>query len=152
MIKEVYITEDGLEKLKKELKQLKQVDRISVIERIKAAKEFGDLSENAEYEDAKNEQAYIESKILELVEKVKHAKVVKKQSNDVVGIGSKVECLVEGEKEIIEIVGTSEADPFNGRISSESPVGQALFNHKKGDKVTVVTPGGKLEYKIVSVS
>jgi len=151
MIKEIYLTQEGLEKLKAELNQLKQNDRTSVIERIKAAKEFGDLSENAEYEDAKNEQAYIESKILELEEKIKHAKVVKKENKETIGVGSILECLVEGEKELIEIVGSSEADPINGKISSESPVGRALFGHKKGESIDVDTPGGKLKYKVVSV-
>lgn len=151
MAKDIYLTQDGLEKLKNELKSLKENDRTDVIERIKAAKEFGDLSENAEYEDAKNEQAYVESKILELEEKIKHAKVVNKENNEAIGIGSQVECFVDGEKEVIEIVGSSEADPFAGKISSESPVGLALFGHKKGEKVIITTPGGKLEYKIVNI-
>ncbi len=151
MAKDIYLTEEGLEKLKFELSQLKKNERNSVIERIKAAKEFGDLSENAEYEDAKNEQAFIESRILELEEKVKHAKIVKKEGNDTIGIGSSVVCMVEKEKENIEIVGSSEADPINGKISSESPVGRALFGRKKGDVVIVHTPSGKLEYKVLSI-
>lgn len=151
MGKELFLTERGLEKLKEELKRLKTKDRPEVITRIQAARDFGDLSENAEYEDAKNEQAFIEGRILELEDMLKRAKVVKKEDKGTVSIGSVVVCVVDGETEEVEIVGASESDPLNGKISSESPVGKALFGHKSGETVTVNTPGGSVEYKIKSL-
>lgn len=150
--KDVLLTAEGLEKLKAELKQLKEKDRKEVINRIKTAKEFGDLSENSEYDDAKNEQAFIEGRIQELENMIKHAKIVANaKGKDAVGLGSTVKVEVEGDVETYYIVGPTESDPISGKISSESPVGLALMGAKKGDKVMVETPDGGVEYKIISV-
>ena len=150
--KDVMLTAEGLEKLKLELKRLKEKDRKEVIGRIKTAKEFGDLSENSEYDDAKNEQAFIEGRIQDLETMIKNAKVVSgATSNTIVGLGSTVEIEAEGDKETYLIVGPTEADPISGKISSESPVGRALIEGKKGDKIMVSTPDGKVEYKIINI-
>lgn len=150
--KDVLLTIDGLEKLKEELKKLKEKDRKEVINRIKVAKEFGDLSENSEYDDAKNEQAFIEGRIQELETMVKHSRIVEgAKGNDAVGLGSTVEVEIEGEKEVYYIVGPTESDPISGKISSESPVGQAFIGSKKGEKVSVQTPDGSVQYKIISI-
>lgn len=151
--KDVILTEEGLEKLKAELKRLKEKDRKEVINRIKTAKEFGDLSENSEYDDAKNEQAFIEGRIQELEIMIKNARIVENsKSTECVGMGSKVDVEVEGDRETYLIVGPTESDPISGKISSESPVGQALIGSKKGDKVCVQTPDGSVEYKILSIN
>lgn len=151
-MKDVVLTQEGLEKIKKELAELK-VRRKEIIARIQTAKEFGDLSENAEYDDARNEQSFVEGRLQELDDMVKRAKIVtKKQSGDKVGLGSKVKVSCEGEEEEYELVGANESDPAHGKISIESPIGKALMGASKGETVVVTTPGGKLEYKVVSVS
>ncbi len=150
--KEVILTQEGLEKLKAELKNLKEKDRKEVIGRIKTAKEFGDLSENSEYDDAKNEQAFIEGRIQELELMIKQAKIVaSSKGSDIIGLGSTIEVEVEGDKETYFIVGPTESDPVSGKISSESPVGKALIGSKKGAKVTIQTPDGSVEYKVLAI-
>lgn len=150
--KVVVLTPEGLEHLKAELKELKEVKRPEVIERIKRAKEFGDLSENTEYQYAKDDQSFIEGRVQEIEALIKSAKVVeKKHSPSVVDIGSSVTVALESDRISYQIVGPTEADVDKYRISSESPVGRALIGHKKGERVKVAAPGGDIEYKILEV-
>ncbi len=153
--KEVILTLDGLAKLEKELETLKTVKRREVAERIKQALEFGDISENSEYEDAKNEQGFIEGRILQIEKMLRNAKVIDEQEvhADVVGIGSKV-TLVEtsGTNEMeYMIVGSAEADPDQARISNESPVGRSLMGQKVGSIINVNVPIGTIQYKIKAI-
>ena len=147
MAKPVYITEAGLEKLKTELAELMS-QRKALADRIKGAREFGDLSENAEYEDARNQQAFNEGRLLELQEKIKNAQVIADTNGGPVGLGSTVTIELPTGPAPYTVVGSTEADPASGRISSESPIGQALMGAKKGDTVTADTPGGQLQIKI----
>jgi transcription elongation factor GreA len=153
--KEVILTLDGLAKLEKELELLKTVKRREVAERIKQALEFGDISENSEYEDAKNEQGFIEGRILQIEKMLRNAKVIDEQEvhADVVTIGSKV-TLVESngttEMEYM-IVGSAEADPEQARISNESPVGRSVMGQKVGSVVNVNVPMGTIQYKIKAI-
>jgi transcription elongation factor GreA len=149
--KDVLLTAEGLVKLKSELKKLKEVDRKEVIGRIKTAKEFGDLSENSEYEDAKNEQAFIEGRIQELESMIKHAQIISNENKGTISVGNSVLVQIDGEEETFHIVGPTETDPISGKISSESPVGQALLGKKKGDEVQVQAPDGSMTYKIMEV-
>ncbi len=155
--KATLITKEGLDKLVKELDELKNVKRKQVAERIKEAISYGDLSENAEYEEAKNEQAFVEGRIMELEEKVKNAKIIsdKNKVNKTIQLGTTVHLKNLTKKkddlEIYVIVGSTEADPFEGKISNESPVGSALLDHSKGDVVKVVAPAGNIEYEIVKI-
>ncbi len=151
MKKEILMTAEGLEKLKSELKELTEVRRPEVVNRIKEAKALGDLSENAEYSSAKEDQSFIEGRIEELEQTVKQAKVVAAGKSGTVGIGSEITVEIEGDKDNYEIVGPTESDPAKGRISIDSPVGQAVLGHKAGDKVKVQTPDGAVDYKIISV-
>lgn len=152
-VKEVVLTEEGLTKIKDELTNLKK-RRKEIINRIQTAKEFGDLSENAEYDDARNEQSFVEGRILELEETIKQAKVVAKGGGgaDHIDLGSKVTVSGSGEQEIFELVGANESEPFSGKISVESPIGKSLLGAHKGETVIVDTPGGKIEYKITDVT
>ena len=145
MPKDVILTPDGLSKLKSELEYLSTEKRREVAARIKEAREFGDISENAEYDDAKNEQAMLESKIAALEEKLRAATVIdsKDIATDVVGIGSAVEVDDSGRSATYTIVGSSEANPAERKLSNESPVGKALVGAKVGDTVTVQLPNGK---------
>jgi transcription elongation factor GreA len=154
MKREILITQEGLDKLNTELKELVEVRRPDVIARIKSAKELGDLSENAEYSSAKDEQSFIEGRIQELEDVIKHAKVVKDGNGDskMIQIGSKVTIEVEGDTDTFELVGPAESDPARGKISTDSPVGQALLGHKEKETVSVKTPDGNVAYKIVSVA
>lgn len=153
--KEVILTLDGLAKLEKELEQLKTVKRREVAERIKQALEFGDISENSEYEDAKNEQGFIEGRILQIEKMLRNAKVIDEQEvpADIVTIGSRV-TLVEtdgsGEVEYM-IVGSAEADPEQSKISNESPVGRSVMGQKVGSVVNVNVPMGTIQYKIKAI-
>ena len=151
--KDILITEEGLEKLKEELKELMTVRRPEVINRIKGAKELGDLSENAEYSAAKEEQSFVEGRIQEIDEVIKHAKIASSSAdcNGSICIGCMVTVLVDGEEDKFELVGPTESDPSKGKISIDSPVGKALLGHKAKDTVSVETPDGKIQYKIVSV-
>jgi transcription elongation factor GreA len=149
--KPVYLTAEGLEKLKAELNELITVERPRVAARIHEAKLDGDLSENAEYEDAKQEQSFLEGRIATLELQLRNAAVIEKGNGDKVGIGSKVVIKGTDGEERLTIVGSAEASPRDGRISNESPVGQALMGRKKGDKVTVQTPAGSADYTVVSI-
>lgn len=150
---DILITEKGLEKLKSELKGLVAVRRPEVISRIKGAKELGDLSENAEYSAAKEEQSFVEGRIQELEEVIKHAKIATTSNhhNGSIGIGCTVKVLVDGEEDQFELVGPTESDPAKDKISMDSPVGKALLGHKAKDTVSIETPDGKIQYKIISV-
>ena len=154
-VKETLLTAEGLKKLEEELAHYKSVRRIEVAQRIKTAIEYGDISENSEYDDAKNEQAFIEGHIIELENKINTAKIIdEKTRTSAVSVGSKVKLLDTAYNEEIEyvIVGSSEADPFNNRISNESPVGSAILGKKQGDSVEVNTPDGPVTFKILSIS
>ncbi len=144
MAEEVMLTKEGKEELEKRLEHLKLVKRAEITERIKTAREFGDLSENAEYDAAKNEQAMIEGEILEIETKLKYAVIIKESKKGIVSLGSKVDFIDDdiGELMTYEIVGTTEADIEQGRISNESPIGNALLGRKAGDKVKVQVPIG----------
>ncbi len=150
------ITQEGLEKTKKEYEELVKVKRPEIASRIKEAKDFGDLSENAEYDEARKEQAEVEDKILQLEYILEHAEVIdtKKVSTKTVSVGVKVTLYdYEFEEEIsYRIVGESESNPFEGMLSSSSPVGSALLGHKKGEVVKVALPSGESEYKILKIS
>lgn len=154
--KEIILTNEGMQKLKDELEQLKTVRRPEVSEKIKIARGFGDLSENAEYDEAKKEQAEVEERIMTLEQMLKYARVLDESEIEkgVVGLGSKVKLWDEEFEEEIEysIVSTTEADPANNKLSQESPVGKALLGKKKGDKVVAVTPGGEISFKILKIS
>ncbi len=150
------VTKEGLQKLKAELDELKNVRRREVAERIKEAISYGDLSENSEYEEAKNEQGFVEGRIQELEEKIKFAKVIEeKQHLATVQLGTKVTIRIVGRKksepEEYIIVGSTEADPLAHKISNESPVGAAVLEKAKGDVVKVIAPDGVLEYEILQL-
>lgn len=152
-MKSVVMSQSGLDKLKEEVQNLKQVRRPDVIARIAQAREYGDLSENAEYEDARNEQSFIEGRIQELEDMIKHAQVVAKASgNGHATIGSTVKVKLDGKPMAFMLVGSQEADPLNGKISIESPIGKALLDHKAGETVEVEVPAGKTRYQILSIS
>lgn len=154
------VTKEGLKKLKDELDHLKNVRRKEVAQRLKEAISYGDLSENSEYEEAKNEQAFVEGRILELEHKIKSAKIITektdKKTGKEVNIGSHVTVrnLDSGdeEEETYTIVGATEADPFDRKISNESPIGKALLMKVRGDTVKVQTPSGYIEYEILKVA
>lgn len=156
-MKEVYITQEGLKELKDKLDYLLSVKRKEVAEKIKIAREFGDLSENAEYDAAKEEQSFVESEIKEIEDKILHAVIIDDGEISVheVSIGNTVKVLdVEYNEELeYRIVGTTEANAAENRISNESPLGKALMGRKKGDIVNVPTPnGGSVEYKIIEIA
>ena len=153
--KEVMLTLEGLKKLEDELEQLKSVRRREVAERIKQAIEFGDISENSEYEDAKNDQAFIEGRILTLEKMLRNAKIIDDENigTEVVSIGSKIllRDLENGEEFEFAIVGSIEADPSVSKISNESPVGKAILGQPKGSIVEVSVPAGVLKYEIIDI-
>lgn len=153
--KETILTAEGLKKLEDELENLRSVRRHEVAERIKVAIGYGDISENSEYDDAKNEQAFIEGRILELEQMISTATVIDSASNKegVVMLGSTVvvKDMEFGDEETYTIVGTTEADPFKNRISNESPVGAAILGQKVNSVVQVHTPAGELSYQILEV-
>lgn len=149
--KPVYLTAEGLEKLKAELAQLIAVDRPRVASRIHEAKLDGDITENAEYEDAKQEQAFLEGRIATLEAQLRAAEVIEHPNGDRVGIGSKVVLKGDDGEQTFTIVGSAEAAPREGRISNESPVGAALMGHRKGDKVVVQAPAGSVSYTVLRV-
>jgi transcription elongation factor GreA len=151
--KPVYVSADGLKKIQIELEELKNTGRQRVAERIHAAMEFGDFTENSELEQAKNDQAFLEGRILTLEQMVKNAQIIdEKTHHDTVEIGSHVMVEAEGAKEQYVIVGSAEAAPSEGRISNESPVGKALIGHRAGETVRLVVPAGAVELKILAVS
>jgi transcription elongation factor GreA len=156
---EVLITKEGLKKLQDELQYLKTTKRAEVAERLKEAISYGDLSENAEYEEAKNEQAFVEGRILELEKQIKNARIITEHTTGaikgkVIDIGSVVTVrnkTDDEEPETYTIVGSMEADPIEHKISNESPIGKALLGREKGDTVDVTAPAGKFKYEIVKV-
>ena len=149
--KPVYLTAEGLDKLKAELEHLITVERPRVASRIHDAKLDGDITENAEYEDAKQEQSFLEGRIGTLEAQLKNAEVIGPSNGDRVGIGSRVVIKGDDGQETFTIVGSAEAAPREGRISNESPVGAALMGRKKGDKVTVQAPAGAVTFTVVSI-
>lgn len=153
--KEVILTYEGLKKLEEELELLRGPKRMEIKERIKVALSFGDISENSEYDEAKNEQAYVEGRIAQLESMLKNARVIDEEdvSTEKVTIGSKVRLLdMEFNEEILySIVGSTEADPSRFKISNESPVGSALMQKKKGSIVEVAVPDGILKFKILKI-
>lgn len=153
--KETVLTREGLTKLETELDDLKTVHRKEVNDRIRQAKEFGDLSENAEYEDAKQEQAFIEGRIIKLEQMIRNARIIDESeyAPDEVHLGAiiKVKDIKSGDAREFSLVGSAEADPVAGRISNESPLGRSLIGHKKGETVDVPTPRGIVKYKIESI-
>lgn len=153
---QIVVTDDGLKKLTEELDYLKNVKRKEVVESIRTALSFGDLSENSEYDEAKNEQAKVEAQINELEETLKHIKVISDDdiSTDIVNVGAKIKVLdVEYDEELeYSIVGSTEANPMENKISDQSPIGSALLGARVGEIITAVTPGGELELKILSIS
>ena len=158
--KQVILTQEGLEKLERELEELKSVKRKEIAEKIKVALSFGDLSENSEYDEAKNEQAIMEVRIADIEVTLKNVKVIDESelSNENIHIGSKVEVRVNnprtGKTDVYnyKIVGSNEADPLSGNISDESAVGKALLGHGIGDKIEVEVPAGMMEYEVLAIS
>ena len=154
MAEKFYMTQEGYEAAKKQLEYLQTVKRAEIVERIAEARSHGDLSENAEYDAARNEQAANEGEIAELDYKVKNAVIIEEtEDNSVVHIGSKVTVrdFDLDEEVVYSIMGTTEVDPMNNIISNESPVGAALLKHKKGDTVTVKAPNGEYQLKILKI-
>ncbi|MFZ6036065.1 MAG: transcription elongation factor GreA [Patescibacteria group bacterium] len=148
-----FITKKGLEKLKAELDQLKNVKRAEIADRIQTAKELGDLSENAEYSEAKNAQAFVEGRIMEIETILRSATIIENTHNDhgIVQVGSKIKIKDDiGEREYV-IVGSNESDPASGRISNQSPMGQAFLGKKKGDVVEIDLPVGTKKIEIVAI-
>jgi transcription elongation factor GreA len=154
-VKEVLLTREGYEKLKQEIEHLSTVKRREVADRIRIARQFGDIAENAEYDDAKNEQAMLEHRIAQLEERLTAARVIEKADikKDVVSIGSKVKLRDLEAKKTFEyhIVGSAEANPAENKLSNESPVGKAIMGHKKGEVVEVAAPRGSLKFKILEI-
>lgn len=145
----------GKEKLVQELEYLKTVKRKEVVERIKIARSFGDLSENSEYDSAKEEQAFVEGRITTIENMIRNAKIIEEgeMASDNVTLGRSVTFveLPDGEEETYTIVGSAEADPFEGKISNDSPIAKSLIGKKVGDQVTVQTPGGEMNVRIISI-
>lgn len=148
-----YVTSEGLEEMKKELEDLKMVKRPEVINALKDARALGDLSENAEYDAARNEQALVESKIQELEKMIEHATIIEDVKTDKVRVGTtvKIEYIEDKETEVYSIVGSKEANPFENKISNESPIAKAIINKKVGDVVSVDSPNGKYDVKIIEI-
>jgi transcription elongation factor GreA len=159
---DMLITKEGLKKLKEELEFLKTTKRQEIAQRLKEAISYGDLSENAEYEEAKNDQAFIEGRILELEKQVKNARIITEGTTakswtkgKIIDIGSTVTVrnkTDDDEPETYTIVGSMEADPVEHKISNESPIGRALLGREKGDTIDVVAPAGKFKYEIIKVA
>ncbi len=153
--RDLVLTQEGLVKLEEELEELKTVHRREVNEKIRHAKEFGDISENAEYEDAKQEQAFVEGRILKVEAMIRNARIIDASefAQDEVHLGAsvKIKETKAGTAHEFMIVGSTEADPVNGRLSNESPLGSSLMGKKKGDTVSVNTPRGTTTYKIDAI-
>ena len=154
-MKEVILTAEGYEKLKQEIEYLQNDKRREVADRIRTARDFGDIAENAEYDDAKNEQAMLEARIAKLEEQLSAARVIEADeiTSDVVSIGSRVKLKDMDANETVEyhIVGSAEANPAERKLSNESPVGKAILGHKKGETVEVAAPRGSLKFKILDI-
>jgi transcription elongation factor GreA len=155
LLKEVILTAEGFEKLKQEIDVLQNDKRREVAERIRIAREFGDIAENAEYDDAKNEQAMLEHKIAQLEDRLLSARVITKKeiSKDTVSVGATVRLrdVAAGKTFEYHIVGSAEANPAENKLSNESPVGKAIMGRKKGETVEVAAPRGKLKFKIMDI-
>ena len=153
--REIILTPEGFQRLKEEIEYLSSVKRDEVAERIRAARDFGDISENSEYDDAKNEQAMLEARIYALEERLRSAIVIDSDSvtTDKVGVGTKVTLQDMKAGDIVQysIVGSSEADPAAHKLSNESPVGRAIMGHKPGDKITVTVPQGSKKLKVLAI-
>ncbi len=153
--KKFYMTLDGKAKLEQELEFLKAEKRKEVVERIKIARSFGDLSENSEYDSAKEEQAFVEGRIVTLEKMIRNAVIIKEDEGNtsVVSLGKSVKFkeLPDGDEEVYTIVGSAESDPFEGKISNDSPMAQSLLGKTVGDKVTVQTPGGEMKVEILEI-
>jgi transcription elongation factor GreA len=147
----VYITKEGLKKLKSELAVLVDEKRPEIAKKIKEAREMGDISENSAYDDARQEQAFIEGRIEELEEIIKNAVIREVKAKDSVDVGAKVVVHIEGDEEEFHIVGATEADPLNRKISHESPLGSALLGKKVGEKIKVEAPVGDLTYTVLKI-
>ena len=154
-MKEVILTPEGIEKLKREIEELSTTKRREVAERIRVAREFGDIAENAEYDDAKNEQMLLEHRIATLEERMRDARVISKKdiAKDVVSIGSKVKLRDVGAKETVEyhIVGSAEANPTKNKLSNESPIDKTIIGKKKGETIEITAPRGKMKFKILEI-
>ncbi|EIQ6338799.1 transcription elongation factor GreA [Listeria monocytogenes] len=150
------MTLDGKAKLENELQELKTVKRKEVVERIKIARSFGDLSENSEYDSAKDEQAFVEGRITTIENMIRNAQIIDaaEAHNGLVTLGNTVTFieLPDGEEETYTIVGSAEADPFEGKISNDSPIAKGLLGHKEGEKVTIQTPAGDMSVKIEKIT
>lgn len=153
--KSYYMTQEGKEKLEQELLYLKTERRQEVVERIKVARDFGDLSENSEYDAAKDEQAFVESRISQVEKMIRNAVIIENDNENpnMVSLGKSVtfQELPDGDEETYTIVGSAEADPFEGKISNDSPMAKSLLGHEIGEEVAVVTPGGEIQVKILNV-
>lgn len=153
--KSYYMTKEGKEKLEKELEYLKTDRRQEVVERIKIARDFGDLSENSEYDAAKDEQAFVEQRITQIEKMIRNAVIIENNETNanIVSLGKSVTFieLPDGEEETYTIVGSAEADPFEGKISNDSPMAKAILGKEVGEEVTVPTPGGDIQVKIIKV-
>ena len=149
----VYLTQEGLDELKKELDELINIRRPENIQAIKEARSLGDLSENAEYDAARNEQAQIEARIKQLEKMLENVSIIEDVATDKVSIGNTVSIkyVDDDEEDEYKIVGSQEADPFESKISNESPIAQSLFDHKVGDIVTVESPNGSYEVEIINI-
>lgn len=156
MAKTIKITDDGLKKLQDELEILKTKGRAEIAEKIKVARGYGDLSENSEYDEAKNEQAKIEARIVEIEAMLKNVEIIEdikgKAKSVMIGVKVKVLDVEYGDESEYRVVGSTEADPRDGKISDESPVGRALLGKKIGDEVIVEAPGGEFKLKIIEIS
>jgi transcription elongation factor GreA len=154
-VKEIVLTPQGFQKLKREIEYLSTEKRREVAERIRVAREFGDIAENAEYDDAKNEQALLEHRIATLEDRLRAARVIQKRdvATDVVSVGSRVRLRDVDAKKTFEyhIVGSAEANPAENKLSNESPVGKAIIGHKKGETIEVAAPRGALRFKILEI-
>lgn len=153
--KSFYMTQEGQEKLEEELNYLKTDKRLEVVERIKEARGFGDLSENSEYDAAKEEQAFVESRINQVEKMIRNAVIIENDNDNpnMVALGKSITFveLPDGDEETYQIVGSAEADPFEGKISNDSPIAKSLLGHEVGSEVSVATPGGDMQVKITNV-
>jgi transcription elongation factor GreA len=150
--KQQIISQEGYEKLKQELENLTTIKRREIANRIQTAKDQGDLSENAEYSEAKDAQAFNEGRIAEITQILKNSTIVANTSKNSIGLGSKIKVKFNNQEKEYDIVSFNEVDPLQNKISNESPLGQSFLGKKKGDKVLVNTPKGETEYEIISVS
>lgn len=150
--KEYFLTKDGVEKLKEELEDLTGNQRQKIAVKLREAKEYGDLSENIQWDDAKDQQAFIEGRIAEIEHILKHAQIIEsKGKRDAVDLGCKVHVELEEGKQVYTIVGSTEANPEQGKISNESPIGRALMGKRPGEEVEVAVPSGSIVYKILKI-